>query len=50
MQASILIRTDSMTSEESKVKTVCKYLICGTSYEHLNQLSSKFKSRSNPYK
>ena len=30
----ILITNDSLTSEESKAKTVCKYLICRMSYEH----------------
>ena len=28
LKAPILIRNDCLTSEESKAKTVCKYLIC----------------------
>ena len=34
----ILIRNDSLASEKSKVKTVCKYLVCRLrlNYEHFS--------------
>ena len=35
LKAPILLRNDSLTSEESKAKNGCEYLICGTSYEYL---------------
>ena len=36
LQSPILIRNDSLTSEESKAKPVFKYLKCRTSYKYLN--------------
>ena len=37
LKTPILIRNDSLTSDEFQGKTVVKYLICRTSYEYLKQ-------------
>ena len=45
----ILIRIDSLTSEESKAKNVCKYLICRMSYEGLTVVRISMIPSSNTH-